>query len=40
MSGGKSEENQAFILKKGVELLIGTPGRILEGLKENYLTLD
>ncbi|EAS02223.2 DEAD/DEAH-box helicase (macronuclear) [Tetrahymena thermophila SB210] len=40
MVGGKDEGNQAFKLKLGCELLIGTVGRIKDALEKNYLVLD
>ncbi|KAM3141791.1 hypothetical protein pb186bvf_006113 [Paramecium bursaria] len=38
--GGRREEEQAVHLKKGIEVLIGTPGRIKECLSKKFLLLD
>ena len=38
--GGRGIEEQSFIARRGAELLIGTPGRIEEGLKTKYLALN
>jgi ATP-dependent RNA helicase DDX23/PRP28 len=38
--GGRREEEQAFHLKRGIEVLIGTPGRIKESLLKKFLVLD
>lgn len=38
--GGRREEDQAFHLKKGIEVLIGTPGRIKDSLLKKFLVLD
>lgn len=40
MVGGKDEGNQAYKLKMGCELLLGTTGRIKDALQKNYLCLD
>ena len=36
----KSAEDQAFILRKGVEIIIGTPGRIKDSLDRQYTILN
>jgi ATP-dependent RNA helicase DDX23/PRP28 len=36
----KSAEDQAFILRKGVEIIIGTPGRIKDSLDRQYTSLN
>jgi ATP-dependent RNA helicase DDX23/PRP28 len=38
--GGQSIEEQGFILRKGVEVVIGTPGRIVDCLKSNLMVLN
>jgi ATP-dependent RNA helicase DDX23/PRP28 len=38
--GGLSIEDQGFALRLGVQLVIGTPGRILDCLKHNLLVLN
>ena len=38
--GGRREEEQAFHLKKGIEVLIGTPGRIKDALLKKFLVFD
>ncbi|CAD8185399.1 unnamed protein product [Paramecium pentaurelia] len=38
--GGRKEEEQEFHLKKGIEILIGTPGRIKDLLMKKYLVLE
>ena len=38
--GGRSAEEQAFQLRKGCELLIGTPGRIKDALESRYTSLN
>lgn len=38
--GGRSEEEQALHLKRGIELLIGTPGRIKDSLMKKYMVLE
>lgn len=38
--GGTSIEPQKEILKKGVDILVGTPGRLLDLHKQDYLNLD
>jgi len=38
--GGTSIEPQKDILKKGVDILVGTPGRLLDLHKQDYLNLD
>lgn len=38
--GGRKEEDQAFHLRKGIEIIIGTPGRIKESLMKKFMVLD
>jgi ATP-dependent RNA helicase DDX23/PRP28 len=38
--GGQSIEEQGFILRRGVEIVIGTPGRLVDCLENNYLVLN
>lgn len=38
--GGASVEDQAFRLREGVELIVGTPGRINDCLETQYLVLN
>jgi ATP-dependent RNA helicase DDX23/PRP28 len=40
--GGQSQsiEDQSFRLREGVEIVIGTPGRIIDCCKSNYLVLN
>jgi len=38
--GGVSIEPQKEILKKGIDILIATPGRLLDLLKQNIISLD
>lgn len=38
--GGASIENQIRLLKKGVNVVIGTPGRVLDHIKRGTLILD
>jgi ATP-dependent RNA helicase DDX23/PRP28 len=38
--GGQSIEEQGFILRKGVEIVIGTPGRMVDCIENNYLVLN
>ncbi|MCD4820178.1 MAG: DEAD/DEAH box helicase [Candidatus Cloacimonetes bacterium] len=38
--GGQSIDNQIRRLKQGVEIVVGTPGRIIDHLKRKTLTLD
>jgi ATP-dependent RNA helicase DDX23/PRP28 len=38
--GGQSIEDQGFRLRKGVEIVIGTPGRMLDCIENNYLVLN
>lgn len=38
--GGASMENQLRKLKKGVQIVVGTPGRILDHIKRGTLVLD
>ncbi|XP_026192501.1 DEAD-box ATP-dependent RNA helicase 21 [Cyclospora cayetanensis] len=38
--GGRSAENQAFLLRQGVEIVIGTPGRVRDCLERAYTVLN
>jgi ATP-dependent RNA helicase DDX23/PRP28 len=38
--GGQSIEEQGFRLRKGVEIVIGTPGRMVDCIENNYLVLN
>jgi ATP-dependent RNA helicase DDX23/PRP28 len=38
--GGQSIEEQGFALRKGVEILIGTPGRMVDCMSQNLLVLN
>jgi ATP-dependent RNA helicase DDX23/PRP28 len=38
--GGQSIEEQGFRLRKGVQIVIGTPGRLCDCLQNNYLVLN
>jgi len=38
--GGKSIEEQAFNIRKGIELLVSTPGRLKDALESRYLVLN
>jgi len=38
--GGSSIEDQAFLLREGVEIIVGTPGRINDCLETQYLVLN
>eukprot|EP01038_Epipyxis_sp_PR26KG_P005883 gene5883-8113_t len=38
--GGQSIEEQGFKLRKGVEIVIGTPGRMVDCIENNYLVLN
>ena len=38
--GGMSIEDQAFVLREGVEIIVGTPGRIQDCLDTQYLVLN
>ncbi len=40
MIGGKIAEEQAIVLAGGVEVVIGTPGRILDCIDRTYLVLN
>ncbi len=40
MVGGQNIEEQGFRLRKGVEIIVGTPGRIGDCLENNYLVLN
>lgn len=38
--GGKDIEEQGFEIRKGVEIVIGTPGRMLDCISRHYLVLN
>jgi ATP-dependent RNA helicase DDX23/PRP28 len=38
--GGKPIEDQGFVLRKGVEILVGTPGRLKDLIERRYLVLN
>lgn len=38
--GGQSIEDQAFRLRQGVDVIIGTPGRLMDCLENHYLVLN
>jgi ATP-dependent RNA helicase DDX23/PRP28 len=38
--GGQSIEEQGFKLRRGVEIVVGTPGRILDCIKSHYMVLN
>lgn len=38
--GGQDIEAQAFTLRKGVEIIIGTPGRLNDCVEKHYLVLN
>ncbi|WP_165026602.1 DEAD/DEAH box helicase [Dysgonomonas sp. ZJ279] len=38
--GGVSQKNQTDILKRGVDILIATPGRLLDLIKQGYIKLN
>lgn len=38
--GGVNQASQIEVLKKGVDILVATPGRLLDLLKRNYVKLD
>jgi ATP-dependent RNA helicase DDX23/PRP28 len=38
--GGQSIEEQGYILRKGVEIVIGTPGRMVDCIENNFLVLN
>ena len=38
--GGQSIEEQGYILRKGVQIIIGTPGRMVDCIENNYLVLN
>ena len=38
--GGQNIEEQGFILRNGVEIVIGTPGRLVDCLESHYLVLN
>lgn len=40
MIGGFSREEQGFKLRLGCQIVIGTPGRLLDVLQNRYLTLQ
>jgi len=37
--GGISVEEQGFVMHRGVELLVATPGRLVDALESRYLVL-
>jgi len=37
--GGKNAEDQAFVLRQGVELVLATPGRLVDALDKQYTVL-
>ena len=40
MIGGISREDQGFKLRKGCEIVIATPGRLIDVLENRYLVLN
>ncbi len=38
--GGQSIQDQGFHLREGVEMIIGTPGRIKDAIESRYLVLN
>jgi len=38
--GGQSIEDQAFKLREGIDIVIGTPGRLMDCLESHYLVLN
>lgn len=38
--GGQAIEEQSYKLRKGVEIVIGTPGRMMDCIENNYLVLN
>lgn len=38
--GGQSIEDQAFQLREGIDIVIGTPGRLMDCLESHYLVLN
>lgn len=38
--GGQSIEDQAFKLRQGVDIIIGTPGRLMDCMESHYLVLN
>ena len=38
--GGRSIEDQGFLLREGMEIIVGTPGRINDCLESQYLVLN
>ena len=38
--GGQSIEEQGFVLRRGVEIAIGTPGRMVDCIENSYLVLN
>ena len=38
--GGLSREDQGFKLRLGCQIVIGTPGRLIDVLENRYLTLQ
>ena len=38
--GGQAVEGQAYELRKGVHIVVGTPGRMKDCLETNFLVLN
>ena len=38
--GGQDISQQGFVLRKGVQIAVGTPGRLLDCIENNYLVLN
>jgi len=38
--GGKSVEDQAFSIRKGVEVIVATPGRLKDAIESRYMVLN
>ena len=38
--GGQSIEEQGYVLRKGVHIVIGTPGRMVDCIEHNYMVLN
>lgn len=38
--GGQDIEQQGYVLRKGVQIAVGTPGRLIDCLENNYLVLN
>ncbi|KAG9412658.1 hypothetical protein AC1031_015568 [Aphanomyces cochlioides] len=38
--GGQSIEEQGFLLREGIDILIGTPGRLMDCMDSHYLVLN